>query len=103
MKIAGLCLMTALAFGVPFAASAQQSGAGGAGDVQYCNSLARSYQGLFPSQEVGLASDAVAATRCDAEPKVTIAFFEKKFAEKKIDLPHDNRAAQPPGSPSNTQ
>src|SRR5476649_2834148 len=103
MKIVDLCLMTGLAFGLPFAASAQQSGAGRPEDVRYCNSLASSYQSLVPTQEVGLASDAVASTRCAAEPKATIAFYEKKFAEKKIDLPHDNRAAQPPGSPGNTQ
>jgi hypothetical protein len=103
MKIVGLCLMTGLAFGLPFAASAQQGSAGGAEDVKYCNSLVRSYQSLIPAQEVGLASDAVALTRCDAEPKATIAFLEKKFADKKMDLPHDNRAAQPPSSPGNTQ
>lgn len=100
MKILGLCLMTGLAFGLPFAASAQQ---GGGGDVKYCNTLARSYQSLLPTQESGLASEAVAVSRCDAEPKATIAFFEKKFADKKIDLPHDDRAAQPASSAGNMQ
>jgi hypothetical protein len=102
MKIVGLCLMTALSFGLPFAASAQQGGAGG-GDVKYCNTLARSYQSMLPTQESGLAGEAVAVSRCDTEPKATIAFFEKKFADKKMDLPHDDRAAQPASAPGNTQ
>jgi hypothetical protein len=103
MKIVGFCLMTALAFGLPFAASAQQSGAGGPADTKYCNSLAKSYQSLFPLQEGMPVSDVVTLSRCDSEPKAVIALLEKKLADKKIDLPHDDRVAQPPGSTGNTQ
>jgi hypothetical protein len=103
MKIVGFCLMTGLAFGLPFAASAQQSAAGGPGDVKYCNALAKSYQSMFPLQEGMPVGDVVTLSRCDAEPKATIALLEKKLADKKIDLPHDDRVAQPAGSMSNTQ
>ena len=103
MKIVGFCLMTGLAFGLPFAVSAQQSGAGSPGDIKYCNALAKSYQSLFPLQEGMPAGDVVTLSRCDAEPKATIALLEKKLADKKIDLPHDDRVAQPAGSMSNTQ
>ena len=85
------------------AASAQQSGAGGPADIKYCNSLAKSYQSLFPLQEGMPVGDVVTLSRCDAEPKATIALLEKKLADKKIDLPHDDRVAQPAGSVSNTQ
>ena len=103
MKIVGFCLMTGLAFGLPFAASAQQSGAGGPGDVKYCNALAKSYQSLFPLQEGMPVADVVTLSRCDTEPKAVIALLEKKLADKKIDLPHDDRVAQPAGSMGNTQ
>jgi hypothetical protein len=103
MKIVGFCLMTGLALGLPFAASAQQSAAGSPGDVKYCNALARSYQTLWPLQEGMPVGDVVALSRCDTEPKPVIAMLEKKLADKKIDLPHDDRVAQPPGSTSNTQ
>jgi hypothetical protein len=103
MKIVGFGLMTGLAFSLPFAASAQQSGAGTPGDIKYCNALAKSYQSMFPLQEGMPVGDVVTLSRCDAEPKATIAVLEKKLADKKIDLPHDDRVAQPPGSTSNTQ
>ena len=103
MKIVSFCLMTALAFGLPFAASAQQNGAGGPADIKYCNALGKSYQSLFPLQEGMPVSDVVTLSRCDSEPKAVIALLEKKLADKKIDLPHDDRVAQPPGSTSNTQ
>ena len=48
-------------------------------------------------------ADVVTLSRCDSEPKPVIALLEKKLADKKIDLPHDDRVAQPPGSTSNTQ
>jgi hypothetical protein len=101
MKIVGSCLMAGLALGLPFAASAQQSAA--PGDVKYCNALAKSYQTLWPLQEGMPVGDVVALSRCDTEPKPVIAMLEKKLAEKKIDLPHDDRIAQPPGATGNTQ
>jgi hypothetical protein len=103
MKIVGFCVMTGLAFGLPLAASAQQGGAGSPGDVKYCNALAKSYQSMFPLQEGMPVGDVMTLSRCDAEPKATIALLEKKLTDKKIDLPHDDRVAQPAGSMSNTQ
>jgi hypothetical protein len=47
--------------------------------------------------------DVVTLSRCETEPKAVIALLEKKLADKKIDLPHDDRVAQPPGSTANTQ
>jgi hypothetical protein len=68
-----------------------------------CNALAKSYQSLFPTQEGMPVGDVVTLSRCNTEPKATIALLEKKLADKRIDLPHDDRVAQPPGSTSNTQ
>ena len=103
MRIVNLCLMTGLAFGLPLAASAQQNVAGGPGDIRYCNALAKSYQSLWPLQEGMPVSDVVTLSRCDTEPRATIAVLEKKLADKRIDLPHDDRIAQPAGSTGNTQ
>jgi hypothetical protein len=101
MKIPSLCLMTVLTFGLPLAASAQQNVArGGAADVKYCNALAKSYSSMFPAQEGMAASDVVTLSRCDSDTQATIATLEKKLGDKKIDLPHDDRVAQPPGSAS---
>src|SRR3981081_3997951 len=103
MKIVGFCLMTGLALGLPFAASAQQNVAGSPGDIKYCNALAKSYQSMWSMQEGMPGGDVAAVRRGDSEPKQTIALLEKKLADKKIDLPHDDRVAQPPGSTSSTQ
>ena len=103
MKIVSFCLMTGLAFGLPFAAFAQQNVAGSPGDIKYCNALAQTYQRMWSMQEGMPVADVVALGRCDTEPKATIAMLEKKLTDKKIDLPRDDRIAQPPGSTSNTQ
>jgi hypothetical protein len=95
--------MTGLAFALPFAASAQQNVAGSPGDVKYCNALAKSYQSLWALQEGMPVSDVVMLSRCDTEARATIPVLEKKLADKKIDLPHDDRVAQPPGATSSTQ
>lgn len=104
MKIVTLCLMTGLVFGLPFAASAQQNVARGTtADIRYCNTLAKSYSSMFPVQEGMAASDVVTLSRCDTDPQATIPVLEKKLADKKIDLPHDDRIAQPPGSTGSGQ
>jgi len=101
MKTPSLCLITVLTFGLPLAASAQQNVArGAAADVKYCNALAKSYSSMFPAQEGMAASDVVTLSRCDTDTQATIATLEKKLGDKKIDLPHDDRVAQPPGSAS---
>jgi hypothetical protein len=102
MKIVGFCLMAGVALGLPFAASAQQGG-GSPGDIKYCNALAKSYQSMWALQEGMPVSDVVTLSRCDTEARATIPVLEKKLADKKIDLPHDDRIAQPAGSVSNTQ
>ena len=104
MKIVSFCLATGLACGVALSASAQQNGSTEtAGDIRYCNALARSYQSMHPAQEGMPASDVVTLSKCDTDPRPTIALLEKKLTDKKIDLPHDDRIAQPPGPAGRTQ
>ena len=104
MKSVRFGLMTALAFGLPLAATAQQSVAKGTpSDIRYCDALAKSYSSLFPAQEAMAASDVVLLSRCDSDTQATIAALEHKLKDKKIDLPSDGRVAQPPGSTGNTQ
>ena len=104
MKIVSLCLGTGLALGVALSAFAQQSGtAASAGDIKYCNALAKSYQSMHPAQEGMPVADVVTLSKCDTEPQQTIAVLEKKLTDKRIDLPHDDRIAQPPGSTGRSQ
>jgi len=104
MKIVNLCLMTGLVFVLPLAASAQQNVARATpADIKYCNALAKSYSSLFPVQEGMAVADVVTLSRCDSDTQPTIAALEKKLADKKIALPHDDRIAQPPGSTGRMQ
>jgi hypothetical protein len=104
MKSVRFGLMTALAFGLPLAATAQQSVAKGTpSDIKYCDALAKSYSSMFPAQEAMAASDVVLLGRCDTDTQATIVALEHKLKDKKIDLPPDGRVAQPPGSSRNTQ
>ena len=103
MKIVSFCLVTGLGLGIAVSALAQNAAGGAAGDVKYCNALARSYQGMVPVQAGMPASDVVLLSRCESEPKATIAALEKKLTDKKIDLPHDDRIAQPAGATGRTQ
>jgi hypothetical protein len=104
MKLVRFGVMTAVAFGLPFAATAQQNVAKGTpSDVKYCAALAKSYSSMFPVQEGMAASDVVLLSRCDTDTQATIAALEHKLKDKKIDLPSDGRVAQPPGSTGNTQ
>ena len=104
MKSVRFGLMTALAFGLPLAATAQQSVAKGTpSDIRYCDALDKSYSSLFPAQEAMAASDVVLLSRCDSDTQATIAALEHKLKDKKIDLPSDGRVAQPPGSSRTTQ
>jgi hypothetical protein len=104
MNIVKFCLMTGLAFGLPFVAAAQQNIAKGSpADIRYCNTLAKSYSSLFPAQQGMPVADAATLSRCDSDPQATIAALERKLKDKKIELPHDGRVAEPPGSTRNTQ
>jgi hypothetical protein len=103
MTIVKFCLMTGLAFGLPFAAAAQNVAKGTPSDIKYCNALAKSYSSLYPAQEGMPASDVATLSRCDSDPQATIAALERKMKDKKIELPHDDRVAQPPGASRNMQ
>jgi short subunit fatty acids transporter len=104
MKSVRFAVMTAFAFGLPLAATTQQSLAKGTpSDVKYCAAMAKAYSSLFPAQEGMAASDVVLLSRCDTDTQATIAALEHKLKDKKIDLPSDGRVAQPPGSSVNTQ
>jgi hypothetical protein len=104
MKIVKLCLVTGLAFGLPFAAAAQQNVAKGTpSDIKYCNALAKSYSSMFPVQQGMPASDVVTLSRCDSDPQATIAALERKLKDKNIELPPNDGVAQPPGSSRNAQ
>jgi hypothetical protein len=103
MTIVKFCLMTGLAFGLPVAAAAQNVAKGTPADIKYCNALVRSYSSLFPAQEGMPVADAAILGRCDSDTQATIAALERKMKDKKIELPHDDRVAQPPGSSRNMQ
>jgi len=104
MRIVNFCLMTGFAFGLPFAAAAQPNVAKGSpADIKYCNALAKSYSSLYPVQEGMTAADVATLSRCDSDPQATIAALEKKLKDKKIELPPDDRVAQPPGSTRKAQ
>ena len=103
MKIVNLCLMTGLVVSLPFEPPRRAGRGGTPGDIKYCNSLGRSYSSLFPVQEGMSASDVMTLAGCDTQTQATIAVLQKKLADKKIDLPHDDRIAQPPGSTTSGQ
>src|SRR5215475_7749414 len=103
MRIVSFCLVAGLGLGMATSAFAQNAGGGAAGDIKYCNALAKSYQGMQPVQEGMPAADVVTLSKCESDPKTTIAVLEKKLTDKRIDLPHDERVAQPPNSTRNTQ
>jgi len=94
MKATVPCLIIAVTLGVAHAAAAQQAIASDAGDMQYCRTLARTYQSLHPVQQGGRASDAVMLNGCDGDTKKTIAALEHRMADQKIDLPQRPAVAQ---------
>jgi hypothetical protein len=103
MKTVKLCLMTGLAFSLPFAASAQQNVATGTpADTQYCHTLAKSYESLLPANEGEWVGDATTMGQCDTDPRAAIPVLEKKLSGKKIALPPRQGIAQAPGSTGET-
>jgi hypothetical protein len=40
-------------------------------------------------------------SRCDSDPQATTAALERKLKDKKMELPPNDRVAQPPGSTRN--
>jgi len=103
MRMMKFCLMTGFAFGLPFAAVAQNVAKGTPSDIKYCNARAKSYSSLYPVQEGMTAADVATLSRCDSDAQATIAALEKKLKDKKIDLPPDDRVAHTPDSTRNTQ
>jgi len=87
MKPTVPCLIIAVTLGVAHAAAAQQAIASDADDVQYCRTLARTYQSLHPVQQGVNVSDAVMLNGCESDTKATIAALEHRLADQKIDLP----------------
>jgi hypothetical protein len=99
MKIVKFCLMASLAFGLPFAAAAQQNVAKAApSDIQYCHALSRAYSSMWSSNEGMPVAGAFALGQCDADTQKTIATLEKMMKDQKIELPPRQGVAQSPGS-----
>jgi hypothetical protein len=113
MKIVKFCLMTSLAFGLPFAAAAQQNVAKGTpadnvakatpADIHYCNALAKAYSGMWPDNEGMNVAASVTLGQCGTDTQKTIATLEKMLKDQKIELPPHQGVAQPPGSTRNMQ
>ena len=83
MKSVRFGLMTALAFGLPLAATAQQSVAKGTpSDIQYCAAMAKAYSSLFPAQEGMAASDVVLLSRCDTDTQLRKVVVLLRSGEK---------------------
>jgi hypothetical protein len=103
MKIVDFCLMTSLAFGLPFAAAAQQNVAKAApSDIDYCHTLSRAYSSMWSSNEGMPVAEAFALGQCDTDPQKTIATLEKMMKNQRIELPPRHGLAQAPGSTDDT-
>ena len=99
MKIMKFCLVTSLAFGLPFAAAAQQNVAKSTpSDIEYCHTLSRSYSYMWSSNEGMPVAEAFALGQCDTDTQKTIATLEKRMKDEKIELPPRQGVAQAPGS-----
>ena len=99
MKIMKFCVMTSLAFGLPFAAAAQQNVAKAApSDIEYCHTLSRAYSYMWSTNEGMPVAEAFALGQCDTDTQKTIATLEKRMKDQKIELPPRQGVAQAPGS-----
>jgi hypothetical protein len=99
MKIVKFCLMTSLAFGLPFAAAAQQNVAKATpSDIEYCHELGHAYSSMWSTNEGMPVGSAFAMGQCDADTQKTIATLEKMMKNQKIELPPRHGVAQAPGS-----
>jgi len=98
MKIVKFCLMTSLAFGLPFAATAQQDVAKAApSDIQYCHALSHAYSYMWSTNEGMPVAEAFVLGQCEGDTQKTIATLEKKMKAQKIELPPRQGVAQSPG------
>ena len=104
MKIVILCVATGLALSSSLAAFAQPSAATATpADIKYCNALARSFQRMFPTNGTPSVNDDAVLVECGTNPQAAIPLLEKKLADKKIELPSDERIAQQPTTRGNTR
>ena len=99
MNIVKFCLMTGLAFGLPFAATAQQDVAKAApSDIQYCHALSPAYSYMWSNNEGMPVAEAFVLGQCEGNTQKTIATLEKMMKDQKIELPPRHDVAQVPGS-----
>jgi hypothetical protein len=88
-------MISVLATGLAFTASAQQSVESDShADSRYSSTLARLYQSMHPAQEGMSASDVTPLDGCATNTRATIAELQKKLTDKKIALPPEPRVAQ---------
>src|SRR3981081_4648725 len=99
MKIIKFCVMTSFAFGLPFAAAAQQNVAKAApSDIEYCHTLSRAYSYMWSTNEGMPVAEAFALGQCDTDPKKRIDSLEKRMKDQKIELRPRQGVAQAPCS-----
>ena len=96
MNIVKFYLMTSLAFGVPFAATAQQDVAKAApSDIQYCHALSHAYSYMWSNNEGMPVAEAFVLGQCEGDTQKTIATLEKMLKDQKIELPPRGIARAP--------
>jgi hypothetical protein len=82
MKSIVSSLVLVAAFGMAHAAYAQ-----GAGDADYCRTLAKAYLAQNPVQSSPNVSDAELADNCGTDTVRTTAILKQKMASHGIDMP----------------
>jgi hypothetical protein len=75
-------LVAVAALGVAHAALAQ-----GAGDAEYCRTLARTYLSQNPVQSSPNVADATLPDQCGTNAPATIAILKQKISSHGIDMP----------------
>ena len=75
-------LVAIAALGMAHAAFAQ-----GAGDADYCRTLARTYLSQNPVQSSPNVADATLPDRCGTDTQNTIALLKQKISSHGIDMP----------------
>ena len=80
-------LVAVAALGVAHAALAQ-----GAGDAEYCRTLARTYLSQNPVQSSPNVADATLPDQCGTNAPATIAILKQKISSHGIDMPKPTMA-----------
>ena len=80
-------LVAVAALGVAHAALAQ-----GAGDAEYCRTLARTYLSQNPVQSSPNVADATLPDQCGTNAPATIAILKQKISSHGIDMPKASMA-----------